>query len=86
MGCAIHRLLFSLIRHPFSPSLLLYPFSPSTPLTPSTPLPLNPSQSIGQFEIVGKGWDSSLGGFAFDVRLAEMLGAYVTLPQIPPSG
>ena len=31
-------------------------------------------QSIGQFEVVGKGWDSSLGGFAFDVRLAEMLG------------
>ena len=32
------------------------------------------SQSIGQFEIVGKGWDAGLGGFAFDVRLAEMLG------------
>jgi hypothetical protein len=27
----------------------------------------------GQFDIIGKGWDASLGGFAFDVRLAEML-------------
>mmetsp|Transcript_12702 Transcript_12702/g.12343 ORF Transcript_12702/g.12343 Transcript_12702/m.12343 type:complete len:926 (+) Transcript_12702:120-2897(+) len=31
------------------------------------------NKTIGQFDIVGKGWDSSLGGFAFDVRLAEML-------------
>ena len=31
------------------------------------------NKSIGQFEVVGKAWDASLGGFAFDVRLAEML-------------
>jgi len=28
------------------------------------------NKSIGQFEVVGKAWDASLGGFAFDVRLA----------------
>ncbi|KAJ1409641.1 putative dnaK-type molecular chaperone, partial [Ochromonadaceae sp. CCMP2298] len=27
--------------------------------------------TVGQFEVLGKGWDSSLGGFNFDVRLAE---------------
>jgi molecular chaperone DnaK (HSP70) len=31
------------------------------------------NKTIGQFEVVGKGWDSSLGGFHFDVRLAELL-------------
>mmetsp|Transcript_28468 Transcript_28468/g.48847 ORF Transcript_28468/g.48847 Transcript_28468/m.48847 type:complete len:933 (-) Transcript_28468:116-2914(-) len=31
------------------------------------------NKTVGSFEIVGKAWDSSLGGFNFDVRLAEML-------------
>lgn len=31
------------------------------------------NKTIGSFEVVGKAWDSSLGGFNFDVRLAEML-------------
>lgn len=31
------------------------------------------NKTIGQFEVVGKGWDASLGGFNFDVRLAELL-------------
>ena len=31
------------------------------------------NKTIGQFEIVGKAWDSSLGGFNFDVKLAELL-------------
>lgn len=31
------------------------------------------NKTIGQFEVVGKGWDSSLGGFTFDVRLADLL-------------
>ena len=43
------------------------------------------NKSIGQFEIVGKAWDASLGGFAFDVRLAELLAdRYVT--TCPPAG
>jgi len=31
------------------------------------------NKTVGQFEVVGKGWDSSLGGFNFDVKLAELL-------------
>lgn len=31
------------------------------------------NKSVGQFEVVGKGWDHSLGGFDFDVKLAELL-------------
>ena len=31
------------------------------------------NKTIGQFEVLGKAWDSSLGGFSFDVRLAELL-------------
>lgn len=31
------------------------------------------NKTVGQFEVVGKGWDSSLGGFYFDVRLADLL-------------
>ena len=31
------------------------------------------NKSIGQFEIVGKPWDESLGGFNFDIRLSELL-------------
>ena len=31
------------------------------------------NKSIGQFEVIGKSWDSSLGGFNFDVKIAEML-------------
>lgn len=31
------------------------------------------NKTVGSFDIVGKAWDSSLGGFNFDVRLAEML-------------
>jgi len=31
------------------------------------------NKTVGQFEVLGKGWDSSLGGFNFDVRLAELL-------------
>ncbi len=31
------------------------------------------NKTIGQFEVLGKGWDSSLGGFNFDVKLAELL-------------
>jgi len=31
------------------------------------------SKNVGQFEVLGKGWDRSLGGFNFDVKLAELL-------------
>lgn len=31
------------------------------------------NKTIGQFEVLGKAWDSSLGGFNFDVKLAELL-------------
>jgi hypoxia up-regulated 1 len=31
------------------------------------------NKTIGQFEVVGKAWDGSLGGHNFDVRLAELL-------------
>lgn len=31
------------------------------------------NKTIGQFEIVGKAWDSSVGSFQFDLRLADML-------------
>lgn len=31
------------------------------------------NKTIGQFEVLGKAWDSGLGGFNFDVRLADLL-------------
>lgn len=31
------------------------------------------NKTVGQFEVVGKAWDSSLGGFNFDVALTELL-------------
>lgn len=31
------------------------------------------NKTFSQFEVVGKGWDSSLGGFTFDIALAELL-------------
>ena len=31
------------------------------------------NKTIGQFEVLGKAWDASLGGFNFDVKLAELL-------------
>jgi hypoxia up-regulated 1 len=31
------------------------------------------NKTVSQFEIVGKAWDSHLGGFSFDVKLAELL-------------
>lgn len=31
------------------------------------------NKTIGQFEVIGKAWDSSLGGFSFDVKLAELM-------------
>ena len=31
------------------------------------------NKTIGQLEVVGKAWDDSLGGFHFDVKLAELL-------------
>lgn len=31
------------------------------------------NKTIGQFEVVGKAWDNTLGGFNFDVKLAELL-------------
>ena len=31
------------------------------------------NKPIGQFEVIGKAWDSSLGGFNFDVKLAELM-------------
>jgi molecular chaperone DnaK (HSP70) len=31
------------------------------------------NKTIGQFEVIGKAWDSFLGGFTFDVKLAELL-------------
>lgn len=31
------------------------------------------NKTIGQLEVVGKAWDSSLGGFNFDVKIAELL-------------
>lgn len=31
------------------------------------------NKTIGQFEVVGKAWDHSLGGFNFDIKLAELL-------------
>ena len=33
------------------------------------------NKTIGQFEVLGKAWDSSLGGFNFDLRLAELLAS-----------
>ena len=41
------------------------------------------NKSIGQFEVVGKAWDASLGGFAFDVRLAGVyINQYTQYPYI----
>ena len=31
------------------------------------------NKTVGQFEVVGKGWDENIGGFNFDVKLAELL-------------
>lgn len=31
------------------------------------------NKTVGQFEVLGKAWDASLGGFNFDVRLADLL-------------
>merc|ERR1711871_355533 len=31
------------------------------------------NKTIGQFEVVGKGWDGNLGGFEFDMIIADML-------------
>lgn len=31
------------------------------------------NKTIGQFEVIGKAWDSSVGGFNFDIKLAELL-------------
>jgi hypoxia up-regulated 1 len=31
------------------------------------------NKTVGQFEVVGKAWDASLGGFSFDVKLANLL-------------
>jgi hypoxia up-regulated 1 len=31
------------------------------------------NKTVGQFEIVGKAWDDSLGGFYFDMRLTDLL-------------
>ena len=31
------------------------------------------NKTVSQFEVVGKAWDTHLGGFSFDVRLAELL-------------
>jgi len=37
------------------------------------------NKTIGQFEVLGKAWDSSLGGFNFDVRLADLLAQRLVL-------
>lgn len=31
------------------------------------------NKTVSQFEVVGKAWDTHLGGFSFDIKLAEML-------------
>jgi len=31
------------------------------------------NKTIGQFEVIGKAWDTFLGGYTFDIKLAEML-------------
>ena len=31
------------------------------------------NQTFGQFKTIGKGWDESLGGFAFDLKLVEFM-------------
>jgi len=33
------------------------------------------NKTIGQFEVIGKGWDSALGGFNFDLRLVDLLAS-----------
>jgi hypothetical protein len=35
------------------------------------------NKSIGQFDIIGKGWDFSLGGFAFDVYMFAHIDMYL---------
>jgi len=45
------------------------------------------NKTVGQFEVVGKSWDASLGGFNFDVKLAELLAArFNEVWQKKPSG
>ena len=34
---------------------------------------LGKNKTTSQFEVIGKGWDRSLGGFNFDVKLAELM-------------
>lgn len=31
------------------------------------------NKSIGQFDVVGKAWDEHLGGFSFDLQIADLL-------------
>eukprot|EP01039_Chlorochromonas_danica_P006723 gene6723-7432_t len=31
------------------------------------------NKTVGQFEVLGKGWDDALGGFYFDLKLADLL-------------
>jgi hypoxia up-regulated 1 len=33
------------------------------------------SKTVGQFEVVGKGWDAHLGGFNFDIAITDMLAS-----------
>ena len=33
------------------------------------------NKTIGQFEVVGKAWDESLGGFNFDLKIADLLAS-----------
>ena len=40
------------------------------------------NQTFGQFKTLGKGWDESLGGFAFDLKLVEfMADAFDSMKQ-----
>jgi hypothetical protein len=34
---------------------------------------LGKNKTLGQFEVVGKGWDGELGGVHFDMLLTELL-------------
>eukprot|EP00599_Poterioochromonas_sp_BG-1_P004886 CAMPEP_0173141230 /NCGR_PEP_ID=MMETSP1105-20130129/5369_1 /TAXON_ID=2985 /ORGANISM="Ochromonas sp., Strain BG-1" /LENGTH=913 /DNA_ID=CAMNT_0014054391 /DNA_START=66 /DNA_END=2807 /DNA_ORIENTATION=+ len=45
------------------------------------------NKTVGQFEVVGKAWDHSLGGYYFDLKIAEYLAdKFNTLWQKKPSG
>mmetsp|Transcript_357 Transcript_357/g.348 ORF Transcript_357/g.348 Transcript_357/m.348 type:complete len:927 (+) Transcript_357:193-2973(+) len=33
------------------------------------------NKTVGQFEVVGKGWDNNLGSFNFDIRLTDLLAS-----------